>query len=201
MQLFSKPSDYQAFVGILAETLAKVSLDIAAFVLMPNHWHFVVRPQEAGQLATFFQRLTVTHAMRWQRHRRQVGHGHVYQGRFKSFPIQEDDHFYQVIRYVERNPLRANLIRLIADWRWSSYWIREFGDADDRGLLSAWPVPKPRQWDRWVQQPQTEAELAALRTSLRRGAPFGGPQWTAATARHLGLEATLRPRGRPRKPR
>lgn len=201
MQLFSKPADYEAFEAVLADTLAKVPLAICGYCLMPNHWHFVVRPSQAGDLGRFFQRLTVTHANRWQRHRRRVGYGHVYQGRFKSFPVQEDEHFYQVMRYVERNALRANLVADAAAWRWSSLWIRETGTADQRAMLARWPVPQPRNWRELVRQPQTEAELAALRQSVLRGAPFGGADWTADTARRLGLESTLRPRGRPRKPK
>jgi putative transposase len=97
--------------------------------------------------------------------------------------------------------LRARLVREIAEWRWSSFWFREHGGADHRALLSAWPVTRPRHWAECVREPQSEAELAALRTSLRRGAPYGGPKWTLATAKRLGLAGTLRPRGRPRKPR
>jgi putative transposase len=201
MQLFSRPADYEAFEAVLTDTLAKIPLAIYGYCLMPNHWHFVVRPSAAGDLGRFFQRLTVTHANRWQRHRRRVGYGHVYQGRFKSFPVQEDEHFYQVMRYVERNALRANLVNDPADWRWSSLWIREAAATDQRTMLARWPVPQPRNWRELVRQPQTEAELASLRHSLMRGAPFGAAHWTADTAHRLGLESTLRPRGRPKKPK
>jgi putative transposase len=201
MQLFSTPADYEAFERVLAETVAKIPLAICGYCLMPNHWHFVVRPPAAGDLGRFFQRLTVTHATRWQRNRRRVGYGHVYQGRFKSFPVEEDIHFYQVMRYVERNSLRANLVSDARDWRWSSLWIREAGTQEQRAMLANWPVPCPRNWVEMVREPQTEAELAALRQSLIRGAPYGSAHWTHDTALRLGLESTLRPRGRPRNPK
>jgi putative transposase len=201
MQIFSKPADYEAFEAVLADTLAKIPLAICGYCLMPNHWHFVVRPSKAGDLGRFFQRLTVTHANRWQRHRRRVGYGHVYQGRFKSFPVQEDDHFYHVMRYIERNALRANLVADPADWRWSSLWVREAGTAEQRAMLARWPVPQPRNWRELVRHPQTEAELAALRRSVMRGAPYGEADWTTDTARGLGLESTLRPLGRPKRPK
>jgi putative transposase len=200
MQLFTKPADYEAFESALVETLAKIPLPICGYCLMPNHWHFVVRPDAAGQLGRFFQRLTITHVTRWQRHRRRVGYGHVYQRRFKSFPVQDDEHFYGVMRYVERNALRANLVAAPGDWRWSSLWIRESGTAEQRAMLCTWPVPRPRNWSDLVRRPESEAELAALRRSVLKGSPFGQPQWTAETARRLGLESTLRERGRPRKP-
>jgi putative transposase len=198
MRLFAGPRDYEAFQKILAETLAKTPLRLCAFAIMPNHWHFVVWPEEDGQLAAFFQRLTVTHAVRWQRSRRRVGYGHVYQGRFKSFPVEADEHFYQLVRYVERNPLRANLVTEAAAWRWSSLWVRESGSADERRWLSTWPLPRPRDWLAHVNQPQSEAELFAVRRSIARGAPLGDPDWVQQTAARLGLESTLRPRGRPK---
>ncbi len=144
------------------------------------------------------QRLTVTHVTRWQRHRRQVGYGHVYQGRFKSFPIGTDDHFYQVVRYVERNALRANLVQRAELWRWSSLWRRVCGTAEQRRLLSTWPLPCPRDWGKLVNRPQTEAELEAIRRSVTRGRPYGEGAWIEKCAERLGLDFTLRPRGRPR---
>ena len=109
-RLFEKPADYAAFEGLMEETLEKSPMRICSYLLMPNHWHLVLWPERDGDLAAFMQRLTVTHVTRWQKHKRRVGEGHVYQGRFKSFPVQEDDYFYQVVRYVERNALRATLV-------------------------------------------------------------------------------------------
>jgi len=142
----------------------------------------------------------VTHATRWSRARGRVGEGHIYQRRYKSFPIEADEHFYHVARYGERNPLRANLVARLDDWPWGSYWIRGHGTAEQRALLSGWPVPFPRTWQSYVTEPATEAELAALRRSVQRGAPYGGDRWVTSTAAALGLESTLRPCGRPKLP-
>ena len=135
----------------------------------------------------------------WQIHRRRVGYGHLYQGRYKSFPIEGDEHFYQVARYVERNALRANLVRRAEAWRFSSLWRRVSGNAASRRLLSDWPLPRPRSWVRYVNQPQSEVALDAVRRSVQRGQPFGGEAWVRSTAARLDLESTLRPRGRPKK--
>lgn len=199
MRLFERARDYEAFEEILGETLAKIPLRVCAFTIMPNHWHLVVWPEEDGQLGVFFQRLSVTHVTRWSRAKDRVGYGHVYQGRFKSFPVETDDYFYHVVRYAERNALRANLVSDAAEWRWSSLWIREHGTKEQRGWLSAWPVPRPRDWLSWVNRAETEAELEALRHSVDRGTPFGSEAWVSATAERLGLRSTLRRRGRPRK--
>ena len=197
-RLFDKPADYEAFESILEETVAKLPMRICSYCLMPNHWHFVLWPEGDGDLAAFLQRLTVTHVTRWQKNRRRVGEGHVYQGRFKSFPVETDDSFYQVVRYVERNALRANLVKRAEDWQWSSLWRREHGTADQRRWLGVWPLPRRRTWVNSVNEPQTDAELESLRRCVTRGRPFGSADWVDQTAIQLGLESTTRNRGRPR---
>lgn len=197
-QLFFEDADYVAFERIIAETLEKRPMRILSYCLMPNHWHFVLWPQKDGDLAAFMQRLTVTHVTRWQKNFGKVGFGHVYQGRFKSFPVDTDEHFYRVNRYVERNALRANLVKRAEDWPFGSLWIRQQGTREDRALLSAWPVPFPRKWLQYVNDPETEAELIALRKSANRGTPFGDGDWVTKMAKRLGLGSTIRNPGRPK---
>ncbi len=198
MRLFRKDRDYQAFEEIMEKTLESCPIRICAYLIMPNHWHFVLWPENDGDMAAFMQKLSVTHVRNWQEHRQRVGMGHVYQGRYKSFPIETDEYFYQAVRYVERNALRANLVSKSEEWRWSSLWRRIHGTTSQRKILGDWPVPKPRNWLDYVNKPQTEAELQALRNCLARGQPYGSEAWTKKTAQRLGLESTLRRRGRPR---
>jgi putative transposase len=129
-----------------------------------------------------------------------VGLGHLYQGTYKSFPVQNDEHFHTVCRYVERNALRAGLVKRAEDWRWGSLWQRE-QDKPVKGYppLADWPIPRPRQWAVAVNRPETPVELEALRTSVNRGRPFGASSWQQRIAKRLDLEYTFRPRGRPRK--
>ena len=199
MRLFEKEQDFEAFERVVEETLQKRAMRICAYCLMPNHWHFVLWPEEDGQLGRFMQRLTITHVRRWQEHRGRVGLGHLYQSRYKSFPVQTDESFYQVVRYVERNAMRAGLVRRAEQWRWSSLWRRLHGTAEEKALLHPWPLPHPRHWSRLVHAPQTEAELEAIRRAVRRGQPYGSTHWVRRTAKRLGLESTLRAPHRPRK--
>jgi len=166
---------------------------------LPNHWHLVVWPQADGQLRIYAQWLTVTHVRRWHAHHHTGGTGPVYQGRFKSYPVQEDEHFYTLCRYVECNPLRANLVVRAEAWRWSSLWHR----CHHTGVpwLSGWPMPMPDAWLGYVNGVETESELEALRGSVMRGAPFGDASWQHRTAAALGLESALRKPGRPSKPK
>ena len=123
----------------------------------------------------------------------------MYQGRFKAFPVESDEHFLTVARYVERNALRANLVERAQDWRWSSLWRRRERDKSKAKMLSDWPVPRPSDWMRRVNRPVTDAELKSLRQSVRRGRPFGGDDWVQRIVKRLRLESTVRPPGRLRK--
>jgi len=202
-ELFEDAGDYLAFEAVLGETVERLAMRLLAYCLMPNHWHMVVWPREDGDLGRFMQRLTVTHVRRWHLHRHSVGHGHVYQGLYKSFPIQQDGHFLTACRYVERNALRANLVQRAEDWRWSSLAVRRMTPAEAKRKevpkLSDWPADRPRDWLRVVNKAQSEPEMEALRRAVQRGRPFGSPIWEKQAATRLGLQSTLRPRGRPRK--
>ena len=201
LTLFEDEGDYDAFERVLEEAHDKVPLRILDFSVMPNHWHLVVWPQTDEELSEFFQWLTVTHCMRWHAHHHTEGTGHLYQGRFKSFPVQDDEHLLTVLRYVERNPVRADLVSQADQWRWGSAWRRHHGTDRQKKLLSTWPSRRPRVWLKWVNQPQSESELEALKRCVRRGTPFGGESWIKSSAARLGLQFTLRPRGRPKKKR
>ena len=200
LPLFQKDGDYEAFQSVLRQARDYCDVPLLAYCLMPNHWHLVLRPRGDGDLSRFVAWLTLTHTQRWHAHYHAVGLGHLYQGRFKSFPVQEDDHLVTVLRYVERNPLRSRLVRRAEDWRWSSLWLREHGRGRLRQvLLAEWPVPRRSDWLRFVNATQTAAEEEVVRRSVLRGAPFGAEEWVKKTADRLGLATTLRPRGRPKK--
>ncbi len=198
LALFDKPADYMAFEKILNEAHERTGIRIAAYCLMPNHWHLLLWPRDDGELSEVMRWITVTHTQRWHAHRESFGSGPVYQGRFRSFPVQTDEHFLTVARYVERNALRAKLVKRAEQWQWSSLWRWAQGDPKLLAFLSDWPVKRPRQWVGWVNRPETASELEDLRCSAQRGRPFGSEGWVVRIAKRLSLESTLRPRGRPK---
>jgi putative transposase len=219
-RLFRKQADYAAFVRVIDEVCRRLPVPILSYCLMPNHWHLALWPQADGQLSEFMRLITVTHTQRYHAHYHTAGTGPLYQGRFKSFPIQRDPHLLTVCRYVERNALRANMVKRAESWRWCSLWDRFGGDdggggddaeeadgSSDVGMpqppswllpMDDWPVPVRPDWLGWVNQPQHQVEQDALAQCIRRGTPFGDDRWQRRTAKRLGLASTLRPRGRPR---
>src|SRR5690606_38765726 len=116
----------------------------------------------------------------------------------KSFPIEADEHLLAVLRYVERNPLRAKLVSSADQWRWGSLHRRLHGSPQERSLLSAGPVRLGAHWLEHVNRPQSTAELLAIRQSVLRGRPYGSETWQHKTTQRMGLEFPMRPRGRPR---
>jgi putative transposase len=197
LRLFKKDQDYLAFEQVLALAFERTPIRILSWCLMPNHFHLVLWPEQDGQLTAFMRWLTLTHAQRWKHAHGAVGHGHLYQGRFKSFPVQEDEHLLIALRYVERNPVRPGLVGRAERWPWGSCHVRRTPGHALRPLLAAWPVPRPRDWLERVNAPMTPAELAAMKLHISRGRPLGDERWVRRTAKSLGLEYTLRPRGRP----
>jgi putative transposase len=192
-RVFHKDEDLAAFLRVMGEAGIRVPMRVVAYCLMPNHFHLVLRPRGDGDLSRWMHWLLTTHVRRYLRH---YGHsGHVWQGRFKACPIQEDEHLRSVVRSVERNPLRAGLVPRAEEWRWSSL-------RPDAGGLALDPGPARRgpDWLALVNAPMSEAEVAASRLCLRRDRPYGADAWTLETAGRLGLESSLRPRGRQPRP-
>ena len=197
--LFEDDEDYLAMERVIERTHERLPIRIVSYCLMPNHWHFVLWPKEDGELSEFMRLLTVTHTQRWHAHHHSAGTGPLYQGRFKSFPIQQDEHFATVCRYVERNPLRAKKVESARRWEWGSLAKRAGKRAPGWLLpMNKWPVDAPSDWAKWVDRAETAAELKALRQSVNRGRPFGDAKWEERTAERLDLQSTLRERGRRR---
>jgi len=193
-EVFRKAEDYQAFLDAVAEAAVRVPVRVLGYCLMPNHFHLVVRPTGDGDLSRWMHWLMTAHVRRYLTHYHHSGH--VWQGRFKAFPIQDDGHLLTVLRYVERNPLRANLVPRAQDWLWSSLHpsARNRPPKLDPGAL-----PRPSDWTERVNAAMSPVEEEAVRVSIRRGKPLGSPHWVHQTAARLGLDFTLRDRGRPRK--
>lgn len=194
-EVFHKENDYVAFINLMKEAKTLYSVKLFAYCLMPNHFHMVLMPNKAEDLSKWMQWLMTSHVRRHHRHYKTSGH--VWKGRFKSFVIQKDSHLLTVLRYVEGNPVKAGLVNYAKDWLWSSH--REAIDKVSRILIDEVPIEIQGDWSKCVDEPLTEKELEKIRQSVNRQSPYGALQWQKEVVKELGLESTIRSRGRPRK--
>lgn len=194
-KIFHKDQDYEAFIELMRKAKERNPLNVWAYCLMPNHFHIVANAIKGEDVSKCMQWLMTSHVRRYHKH--YGTDGHVWQGRFKSFVVQEDEYLSTVLRYVEGNPVRAGLIKFAKDWAWSSH--RESISAVTQTLIDQPPVQLPKAWSQFVDKPLTDKELVSLGKSVNRGAPYGNVEWQRQVSKELKLESTLAPRGRPKK--
>jgi len=201
--VFHKAEDFAAFLEALGDLKARKPFALFGYCLLNNHFHLLIQPQETS-ISRIMQSLLVSHTQRYHKHYRSGGH--VWQGRFKSPVIQNDEHLLTVLRYIEANPLRAGLVKRAADYQWSSYAAH--GEGAPNPLLDTlvtyeqlapYPKARRRKWAEMVHAPIEEATLTAIRRSNATGLPYGTQPWVKRLAKKLDLDLTIRPRGRPRK--
>jgi putative transposase len=196
LRIFKKDRDFEAFEQILGEGIERFEMRLCGYCIMSNHWHLVLWPMHDGDLPSFMKWITVTHSHRWHSSHGTVGIGHLYQGRYKSFPVQKEAYYLTLMRYVESNPVRAGLVRRSRDWISSSMAIRL--GAEKPLKLCDGPLALPKRWQRLVDD-CSRLPVNEIQSCIQRGRPFGGKEWMLKTAKALLLESSLRRRGRPKK--
>jgi len=193
--VFHKDQDFRSFLELIKPGKEQFHIDIYAYCLMPNHFHFVLSPHNGDNLSKWMQWIMTCHVRRYHKHYKTTGH--IWQGRFKSFLIQKDNHLLNVLRYVEANPMRAGLTPFSRNWIWSSLSER-IGEKYDK-IIDNVPIELPIDWEEFVNNPITDKELESINQSVNRQSPYGNPQWQKKMCQQYSLEHTLRQRGRPKK--
>jgi|SRR3989344_1420274 len=198
MQIFNVAEEYHLFEKLLLDAKELVGMRVLAYTLMPNHWHLVLHPQNDKDMGIFMHRLTNTHTRQVHVRTRTIGSGYLYQGRYKSFLVDSDVYFLTLIKYVERNSVRAKLVEKCEDWQWGSAWRRIHGTKTQQELLALPPFPLPSQYRRWINTPDRKDELEKIRYCMSKGAPYGRGSWVEKMVMKYNLETTLRSVGRPK---
>jgi putative transposase len=166
---------------------------------MPNHFHLVLYPRKDGDMGEFMRWLTTTHVRQIRVATDSIGYGHIYQGTYKSFPVERDKHLVDLIRYVEQNPLRAGLVKKSQDWEWSGLYVRKFGTIKQKKLLYELPTELPHDYISSVNEIYNKEKLSKIRNSVIKGLPYGSDKWTDGMVEEYNLTGTTRGVGRPRK--
>ena len=198
VQIFSSPDEYRHFESLLLEGVQLLDMRMLAYVIMPNHWHLVLYPRKDGDLSEFMRWVTTTHVRQRRVMTQSVGHGHLYQGTYKSFPIERDKHLVDVIRYVEQNPLRAKLCKRAEHWTWSSLFRRRRNNKADKVLLAKLPTLLPTNYLSSVNTIFDAERLGNIRHAIIKGAPYGSDGWRKRMIERYHMEGTQRGPGRPK---
>ena len=172
--LFGQPSDYIDFLSLLRDAAQHHPIALFAYCVMPNHWHLLVHAPAGPVLSSFLQWLAGMHGSRLRTSSHTTGRGAVYQGRFRAVPVEADQSFVRVCRYIERNPVRAGLVARADAWPWSSAARVHEGS---RPQLAEWPVARPSRWTELLNAPQETAVVDLIRNSIIRGVPYGSKEW------------------------
>ncbi len=199
LKIFDSSQDYQLFEQLLLEAQELTDMRILAYVIMPNHWHLLLWPMNDGDLAQFMHRLSNTHTRRMHTATGTIGNGHLYQGRYKSFLVDSNNYLLTIIKYIERNPVRARLSNACEEWQWGSAWRRSQGTSKQKKLIHPSPEPLPHPYLKWINTAEKPNDLSIIRASVNKNIPFGRDSWVDTMISTYHLETTKRGVGRPRK--
>ena len=197
--VFFSDSDRKIYLTWLKEYSRKHGLEILAYCLMTNHVHLVVVPETEKTLQEVLKPLHMRYA---QRINREKGwKGHLWQGRFFSSPL-DDAYLWAAIRYVERNPVRANMLRKAEQYSWSSAAAHCGIKAD--GVLTkskTWgkKFKQIADWSAWLAEEEEQDKLSLLRRNIEKGLPTGSERFIKKLEAVSGKELRFRPQGRPKK--
>jgi putative transposase len=198
---FVSDDDRRVYIDLLRGHRRQYGLNIWAYCLMNNHVHLLAVPERDDSLARTLARTHADYARYWNARRGRCGH--LWQARFYSCPL-DDDQVWTVARYIETNPVRADIVDEAAAWPWSSAQAHVTG-RDRSGLLDMHLWSSQYDGARWKDVLETSVEDEAWRQRLRdatvRGRPLGSDTFIQGLEDRLGCPLKPKPPGRPRKPR
>ena len=196
--VFFTDGDREFYLDGLRDQSDRYALRIMAFCLMTNHVHLVAIPTREDSLAKALGRTHYYHSRSINAlHGRS---GHLWQNRFYSCPLDEG-HYWAAARYVERNPVRAKMVRRAEAYAWSSAKAHVDGK-DPHGILDLtnWPGPwRGESWRETLQSVEEDVLLAQLRRSTHKGRPLGTDSFLSRLEAALGRRLRAAPVGRPKK--
>jgi len=196
--IFEDDEDRLSYLSWIDDYSKKYRLSIIAYCLMDNHVHFIAIPRKEDSLAKVF---SISH-MRYSQYfnKKKKASGHLWQGRFYSCVLDED-YLVAALRYVERNPVRAGIVRKPWRWKWSSAGVH-VGQGD--GVVNLENITTlidttVEEWKEYIDLDENEEEVEVIRKHTLLGRPLGTKEFIAKLGKRLGRVLSVLPRGRPKK--
>ncbi len=191
--IFNVVEDYQDFLLVLFNTIKRYNWDCYAYCLMPNHYHLLIKTNEAN-LSIGMRQLNGSYTQNFNIRNKRVGH--LFQGRFKSILVEEENYKYQLIRYIALNPLRSNIVDRIEDWRWNSCLevmgkIAATGCVNKRETLSNFDQDENRAKGLFLDYLMSKTEEDGL-SSLKGGVVLGSAGFIEKIRGYLKLRESER---------
>jgi putative transposase len=197
--VFFSDEDRVAYLDWLAEYCKEHGVEVLAYCLMSNHVHLLAVPEQDDSLQRALKPLHMRYAQRVNR--AQGWNGHLWQGRFFSSPL-DNDYLWAALRYVERNPVRAGMVRRAENYVWSSA-AAHCGrlESDLLSTSAAWKKQCAAigDWSAWLALGDEEEELGRIRRNINKGLPCGSEAFVNRLSKQVGRTLDYRPRGRPAK--
>jgi putative transposase len=197
--VFFTDDDRYQYMKWLKEYCKKHQVSLLAYCLMKNHVHLIVVPKQADGLQRAFKPLHMRYAQ--YINRQQNWSGHLWQGRFFS-SVLDDAYLYAAVRYVELNPVRANLVEKAEDYPWSSA-VAHCGLGIDTLLdfhHPAWKIFEDiKDWSAWLQEGDNPNDLEIFRRNINKNLPCGSKDFIEKLEDLTGKVLRFRPIGRPKK--
>jgi putative transposase len=186
-EVFHNIKDYEKFIELMEVAKKMTNVKLYSFVLMPNHFHFIIEPNEAEDLSKYMQWLLTSYVRYYNKTYKTSGH--LWQGRYKSFIVQRDNYFLTLLNYVEQNPQRAKL----KQWKFVSS-NTQFND-----FLDKLPIELPKDWEEIKKEVLSKTKKEKIVNSIQRQSPYGDDAWVIKIAQEYDIVSTINPRGRPKK--
>jgi putative transposase len=198
-EIFQEEEDRLKYLSWIDEYSKKYQMSIYAYCLMSNHVHFICMPYKKDSLARVFSSVHMRYSQYFNRKKKAAGH--LWQGRFYSC-VLEDSHVYAAVRYVERNPVRANLVKQPWEWEWSSASCHVEKTRESKvnlGEMSDIMDIEGINWKDYIKEKEDPKEIDQMRKCTMLGRPWGGSEFIATLSKVLGISLDTRRRGRPKK--
>ena len=191
-KIFFYDRDYRLFEKTLEDAVELTNMRILAYCVMPNHFHFVLYPLNDGDLSLFMKYFTATYTQRMRTMTHTVGEGAVFQSRYKSFIVQTNDYLLTVLRYVERNPLTADIVDNILKWKYSSLYRRYNGTDKQKKILTPWMIDEPTNYRDLLIQELSPKETTQIELSENKAVPYGDEEYVLDTVEKYDIQSVLK---------
>jgi len=198
-KIFSADADRKKYISFIKEESKRYNLMILAYSLMPNHVHFIGIPEKEDSMGNAFKYAHMRYAQYYNK--RKCATGHLFQGRFFS-SLMDEIHTLACARYIERNPVRAKMVKKPYHYEWSSAkehcGIRQ---PDELGVNKLFDYIEETQktWKGFIETSDDDDQVKAIRKKTERGRPLGDDNFIEKIEKKVGRRLKLNPKGRPKK--